>query len=110
MLRQRGIGGEFCVLYIQPNDESVSRFTAIASRAVGKAVERNRAKRRLREVYRCVKGRLKETVDIVVRAKPDIKEAAFSQIKEDVIHLLIRKSMIDKPDDFSEKYHPRATS
>ena len=76
VLRAKGISGTYCILHAMRNDEKISRFGVIVSRKVGKAVERNLVKRRLREIFRRLKKCLLKTVDIVVRAKLKYKSCA----------------------------------
>ena len=42
----------FVVLIKHPNHEDFSRFGVAAGRSIGNAVQRNRAKRRIREILR----------------------------------------------------------
>lgn len=70
-------------------------MAVVVRRVVGKAVIRNRAKRRLREVFRRIKNHLTETVDIVVRVNPGIREARFSDIQEEFISLLQKKNLLN---------------
>ncbi|RJP29376.1 MAG: ribonuclease P protein component [Candidatus Omnitrophota bacterium] len=97
VLRTRGRSGTFCVLYSKRTDGPASRFTVIVSRKIGKAVVRNRTKRRFREVFRRLKSRLEETVDIVVRAKPGIKDATYGEIAGDLVDLLRQKRLLVAP-------------
>jgi ribonuclease P protein component len=69
----------------QPNRGAGDRLGVIASRRLGDAVFRNRAKRRLREVFR--RGRSVETVsrsfDLVVIPRRELVTANFSTIETD---------------------------
>lgn len=47
-----------------------SRLGLVVSRRVGKAHDRNRVKRRIREFFRVRKEELRMTVELVVVAKP----------------------------------------
>jgi ribonuclease P protein component len=48
-----------------------------ASRAIGKSVKRNRARRRLREVYRLNKALLPNRVEVLLVARPQLLTQAF---------------------------------
>jgi ribonuclease P protein component len=55
-----------CTLFFLPNSLSRKRLGIIASRKVGNAVERNRAKRKIREIFRRHKNLGGQDLDIVV--------------------------------------------
>ncbi len=56
----------FCTLFYLPNDLNRRRLGIIASKKVGNAVVRNRAKRKIREAFRHLKDRLHPGVDLVI--------------------------------------------
>jgi len=73
-------------LLAQPNDLSRDRLGLIASRRLGGAVIRNRAKRRIREVFRqgaatAVSGR---TFDIVVIPRRELVNAPFAVLRSEL--------------------------
>jgi ribonuclease P protein component len=55
-----------------PNDLNRKRLGIIASKKVGNAVMRNRAKRKIREAYRRLKGRIHPAMDIVIISGKDL--------------------------------------
>jgi ribonuclease P protein component len=55
-----------CTLFFLPNSLGRKRLGIIASRKVGNAVERNRAKRKIREIFRRHKNLGGQDLDIVV--------------------------------------------
>lgn len=71
-----------------PRDHGVVQFAAVAGRNVGGAVQRNKAKRRLREILR---RRLADALvagDLAVFARPSAVTARFAELQEDVARLL----------------------
>ena len=60
------------------------RIGLTVPKALGKAVDRNRIKRRLREVVRKNIGLLVAPVDVVLHPKKTVLEAEFSQIEREV--------------------------
>lgn len=64
-----------------------SRLGVIASRKVGGAVERNRAKRQLREAYRQHQDELRPAVVILV-ARPSIRNKPFAHVEKDLLSAL----------------------
>jgi ribonuclease P protein component len=62
---------------------AVPRVGVVASRAaVGDAVERNRAKRRLREVYRKHQALVPATLDLVLTARAAVLRLAFADVEQ----------------------------
>jgi ribonuclease P protein component len=72
----RSVSSRFLVLYWFPQEEPASpRFGFSVPRSVGGAVERNKIKRQLREVWRERLERVPAGRDYVLIAKPGLPEA-----------------------------------
>lgn len=71
---------------IQGASVSHHRIAVVAGRRLGNAVQRNRAKRRLRAIAHQFldPGHADRSLDIVVVAKPGIDQVAFPQLCRDV--------------------------
>ncbi|NUP10537.1 MAG: ribonuclease P protein component [Polyangiaceae bacterium] len=79
-LRVRGPG--FLILATPRADaEACSRIGIIASRKVGNAVERNRAKRLLRELFRKNKAAFPPGFDLVFVAFADLHERTYTAVE-----------------------------
>jgi len=66
------------VLKVLPNELELSRYGFTVSKRVGKAVVRNRVKRRLREIVRATG--LKPGWDFIVIARAPAAEAEFAEL------------------------------
>jgi len=85
------------VLIVLPNELDSSRVAVAAGRAVGKAVERNFAKRRLREAIRSLFPVIASGWDILVIARRPISAASFLQIQNALETLLQRARILKEP-------------
>jgi ribonuclease P protein component len=71
--------------YRNPEESDGPRFGVVASRRVGSAVERNRAKRLLREAAHSLAGKLNHPdIWIVLVAKSNIKGRTSSEVVDDI--------------------------
>lgn len=82
------------VLVIAPNELQISRFGISASKAVGNAVQRNRAKRQLREMIRSELSHILPGWDAVVIARSKLPQAGFAEIHQALDRLLLKAGLI----------------
>jgi len=90
------------VLCCLPNQEAFSRCGFTVSRRVGKAVERNRARRRMSEAMRLLWDVVTPGWDMVWVARPGINEAEFSELQSACARLLRRARLLRDPDSEPE--------
>jgi ribonuclease P protein component len=74
------IHGKYLVLIFVKNGTNHNRKAFLASKKVGKAVARNRARRLMKEAYRSVAPRLKEGYDILFIARNTILSAGCREV------------------------------
>ncbi len=81
---------KLCLLFFLPNNMDRKRLGIIASKKVGNAVERNRAKRKIREVFRRNKDRFVTGVDVVVVSGKPMVNTRFGDIERTILSQLPR--------------------
>jgi ribonuclease P protein component len=84
--------GSEIVLKALPNELDTSRFGFVVSRRLGKAVVRNRVKRRLREIAR--QTRVSPGWDIILIARFPAARAEYKTLEKSVRKLLLRAGII----------------
>ena len=99
----RGRSDAYLVLKVAAGNAPASRAGIVTSKKVGGAVERNRVRRRLREILRPLG--ITPVTDIVFIARLPAKTAAFSALEMSVRGLLKRAGLITAE---NEKNSPRS--
>ncbi len=82
-----GFANGMLVLYARPNRLGVNRVGITTGKKLGHAVVRNRARRRLREVYRLNEAMFKPGYDIVVVARSRCITADFQKLTKAYLSL-----------------------
>ena len=89
-----GHGNGFLAMYVRRNREGVNRVGVTVSKKLGKAVVRNRVRRRLREVYRLHESRFLPGWDIVVVARRRAVSAEFSDLTKAYLALAKKSGIL----------------
>jgi ribonuclease P protein component len=83
----------FLVLSFSSNELAHNRYGFIVSKHVGKAVTRNRIRRRLREVVRALDPQLTPGYDVVLIARQPLAEQPFDVVMRTVNELFRRAEL-----------------
>ncbi len=68
-------------MFVLPNQQSVGRLGIAATKKLGGAVQRNRAKRLIREIFR--RNRLADGFDVVVVPRRELLAASLTALEAD---------------------------
>lgn len=82
------------VMWLRVGPGASLRLGVVASKVIGNAVCRARAKRRLREAWRLNRARFRGDVDVVLVARRSILTARWQDVNDDLIRLAGRAGLL----------------
>ena len=102
--------GRFMTVFVLPNGGNRPRLGVAATRKIGSSVDRNRAKRLAREIFR--RHKMATAIDVVVVPRREMLDAPFANLEADYQATLQRSgrhSSSSPPGRPRGGRHPRAT-
>jgi len=84
------IHGRYSTIFVLPNNQGIGRLGIAATKKLGDAVRRNRAKRLIREVFR--RNKIAPGLDVVVVPRRELLEASLTALEADYRNTLERRS------------------
>lgn len=84
----------YLALYARKNRTPENRVGITAGKKLGKAVVRNRLRRRLREIYRLHEGHFKPGYDLVVVARSAAVDVSYKQLEQAYLSLARRLGVL----------------
>jgi len=95
---QRGtrVHGRYATLFFLPNNRPVGRLGIAATKKLGGAVRRNRAKRLIREVFR--RNKIAPGFDIVIVPKRELFDVTLATLETEYRATLERRLRPRRPD------------
>ena len=88
--------GDYIHIYIKKNNLQYNKFGIAVSKKQGKAVNRNRIKRLIRESYKNLENKIEKGISIVVviNKNKEIKEISYKDIEENFIKTLRKANLL----------------
>lgn len=83
------IHGRYSTVFVMAGKHAISRLGIAATKKLGGAVVRNRAKRLIREVFR--RNKIAPSLDIVVVPKRELLDASLTVLEADYLNALERR-------------------
>ncbi|MGC9318780.1 MAG: ribonuclease P protein component [Armatimonadota bacterium] len=93
--RWRRMGAVAVGVYHRSDDES-TRPAFVAGKAIGTAVRRNRARRRLREAYRLLAEQVQPGADVVLVARERTGSVDFRQLQAEIAEALRAEGLLQE--------------
>jgi ribonuclease P protein component len=84
----RKVVGRGLILWVLPAEKSGIRLGVVASRRVGGSVQRNRARRLLREAFRLHRFEMRGPADVVLIARGSILGSGRKEVEADLLNAL----------------------
>ena len=95
----KSAASKYIVVYCARNNRQENRLGITVSTKLGGAVQRNRIKRRLKEVYRLNEQSLCKGYNIVLVARLGSRYAIWSELEASVLSQFIKLGLIKGSDD-----------
>lgn len=93
----KGFANGYLVLYARQNHSATNRVGITVSKKLGRAVVRNRVRRRLREIYRLNEDRFAPGWDIVVVARSRCVDGDFRKLTQAYLSLAEKAGLLVSP-------------
>ena len=84
----KSAASQYIVVYVRKNNSARNQLGITVSKKIGRAVQRNRVRRRLKEIYRLREADLKPGYDIVIIARSNSRFIKYSELEASVLLLL----------------------
>lgn len=90
------VSGRYATVFLLPNTREVGRLGIAATKKLGGAVQRNRAKRLIREVFR--RNNIAPGFDVVVVPKRELLDASLTVLEAEYRTSVERRTRPRRPD------------
>jgi ribonuclease P protein component len=91
----KSAASQCAVVYCRRNGRAENRLGVTVSTKIGGAVQRNRVRRRLKEIYRLSESSLSTGYDIVIVARMRGRYVGFHELESSVLSLLRKLKIMD---------------
>ena len=85
---------QYFVVYTLPNGKNISKIGFCTGRAAGRAVKRNRIRRRTKELFRLAARELPAGYSVVIIARPAVYAGKFQLLLRALEQLLVRAGLL----------------
>ena len=97
LYHSNGQANSCLVLYARKNRTGINRVGITVSKKLGKAVVRNRVRRRIREAYRLNEEKFRPGWDIVIVARSRAVGVSFQKLTDSLLSLADKAGLLNEP-------------
>ncbi|MBQ6171216.1 MAG: ribonuclease P protein component [Clostridia bacterium] len=90
------------VVYYRKNRQSINQLGLTTAKKIGNAVQRNRARRVMREAYRLLEEKLEKNCDIVLVARSKTPFVLMDEVKCDMLRAFEKAGIIAEKQEKNE--------
>jgi len=83
------VHGRYATLFVLPNNRAIGRLGIAATKKLGGAVQRNRAKRLIRDIFR--RNNIAQGFDVVVIPKRELLDATLTVLEAEYLRSIERR-------------------
>ena len=95
--QKKNFVGRYMVFWLREGADAALRLGVVTSKKVSnRAVDRNLARRRLREIFRQHRAELSGSVDLVIIARHNLLFASCAEIESEFLHLAAKAGLLNK--------------
>jgi ribonuclease P protein component len=95
--QKKNVVGRFMVLWLRTGPGAALRLGVVTSKKVSnRAVDRNLARRRLREIFRQHRAELSGPFDLVIIARQNLLAASYADVEREFIRLAGKAGLLTK--------------
>jgi ribonuclease P protein component len=89
----KSVGDRYVVVFCRKNQLGFNRTAFLASKKVGNSVERNRARRLMKESYRHLEGKILQGFDIIIIARNTIHGTKCHEVQKSLKSAITRAGL-----------------
>ena len=82
--KERSVAGKFVVIFYRKNQLPYNRKAFLASKKVGKSVQRNRGRRLMKESFRQLESQIPPGWDLILIARQTILDSKCADVKKSI--------------------------
>ncbi len=95
--QKKNVVGRFMVLWLRTGQGAALRLGVVTSKKVSnRAVDRNLARRRLREIFRQHRAELSGSFDLVIIARQNLLAASYVDVEREFLRLAEKAGLLTK--------------
>ena len=95
--QKKSFVGRFMVLWLREGEGASLRLGVVTSKKVSRrAVDRNRARRVLRDIFRCHRAEFSGAVDVVIIGRRNILRAPYDEVEDEMLRLARKAGLLIK--------------